>query len=94
MATYYPRTRESLLTLYGIGTRKLEKYADIFLDIIREHCQTHQIPEPQEPFPVEEPHPLPPDSSGKRRYLVIGKRFNEGSPSNNWREISTSSVIR
>ena len=78
MATHYPRTRESLLTLYGIVTRKLEKYADVFLDIIREHCQTRQIPEPQEPFPVEEPAPTAPDSSGKRRYLVIGERFNEG----------------
>jgi ATP-dependent DNA helicase RecQ len=45
MALYYPRTRESFSVIYGIGTRKLEKYADDFLGIIREHCQTHQIPE-------------------------------------------------
>jgi superfamily II DNA helicase RecQ len=46
MACYYPRTRDSSSVIYRIGTRKLEKYADAFLDIIREHCQTHQIPEP------------------------------------------------
>ena len=46
MAFYYPRTRESLSALYGIGAVKLEKYADAFLDIIREHCRTHRIPEP------------------------------------------------
>ena len=40
MALYCPRTRESLSTIYGIGKSKLEKYADAFLDIIREHCQT------------------------------------------------------
>ncbi|MBU4121367.1 MAG: HRDC domain-containing protein, partial [Proteobacteria bacterium] len=78
MALYYPRTRESLSALYGIGTRKLEKYADAFLDIIREHCQTHQIPEQQKPAPMASPAPTPPADSGKRRYLVIGERFNQG----------------
>jgi ATP-dependent DNA helicase RecQ len=47
MATHYPRTQENLLSLYGVGQRKLEKYADAFLDIIGEHCRIHQIPEPQ-----------------------------------------------
>ena len=78
MALYYPRTRESLSAIYGIGTRKLEKYGDIFLDIIREHCQTHQIPERQKPAPMAEPAPIPPADSGKRRHLVIGERFNQG----------------
>ena len=45
MAVYYPRTQESLSAIYGVGTRKLEKYADAFLEIIREYCQTHQISE-------------------------------------------------
>jgi ATP-dependent DNA helicase RecQ len=44
MAAYYPRTRESLSAIYGIGKSKLEKYADAFLDIIGEHCRTRQIP--------------------------------------------------
>jgi ATP-dependent DNA helicase RecQ len=78
MATYYPRTRESLSAIYGIGTRKLEKYADVFLEIIREHCQIHQIPERQKPAPMAEPAPTPPADSAKRRYLVISERFNQG----------------
>lgn len=89
MALYYPRTRESLSAIYGIGTRKLEKYGDAFLDIIREHCQTHPIPEPQKPAinqpaserslaSPSEPSPASPDDSGKRRHLVIGEGFNEG----------------
>ena len=78
MALYYPRTRESLSAIYGIGTRKLEKYAGAFLEIIRSHCLEHQIPERQKPLPVEEPVPTPQDSSGKHRYLVIGERFNQG----------------
>ena len=80
MALYYPRTQESLSAIYGIGTRKLEKYADVFLEIIREHCQTHQIPEPTKPIPAEEPvpAPVPPENNGKQRYLVIGESFNQG----------------
>jgi ATP-dependent DNA helicase RecQ len=78
MAVYYPRTRESLSAIYGIGTRKLEKYAGAFLEIIGEHCRTHQIPERQKPAPMEEPALIPPADSGKRRYLVIGESFNQG----------------
>jgi ATP-dependent DNA helicase RecQ len=89
MALYYPRTRDSLSAIYGIGTRKLEKYADAFLDIIREHCRIHQIPEPQKSAsnqPVRalssafrtEPKLILTADSGKRRYLVIGERFNQG----------------
>ena len=80
MAVYYPRTRESLSAIYGIGTRKLEKYADAFLDIIREHCLTCRIPEPTKPIPAAEPEPapVPPENNGKRRYLVIGESFNQG----------------
>lgn len=37
MALYCPRDREGLLALYGVGKSKLEKYADAFLEIIREH---------------------------------------------------------
>jgi ATP-dependent DNA helicase RecQ len=40
MALYCPRDREGLLSLYGVGKSKLEKYADAFLEIIREHRQT------------------------------------------------------
>ena len=47
MASCYPRSRENLLAIYGIGKSKLEKYADAFLDIIGEYCQTHQMPEQQ-----------------------------------------------
>jgi superfamily II DNA helicase RecQ len=37
MAASRPRDREALLTLYGVGQRKLEKYADAFLAIIAAH---------------------------------------------------------
>lgn len=43
MALHCPRTRESLLALYGIGKSKLEKYADAFLEIIGEHCRSRRL---------------------------------------------------
>ncbi|MHB8772074.1 MAG: DNA helicase RecQ [Syntrophales bacterium] len=42
MARDYPRDREGLLALYGVGKSKLEKYGDAFLEIIGEHCRTRQ----------------------------------------------------
>ncbi len=78
MAQYYPRTRESLLALYGIGMKKLEKYADYFLDIIAEHCLTHQIPERRKTASVAEPETAPPADRSTHRHLVIGERFNRG----------------
>jgi superfamily II DNA helicase RecQ len=39
MACGCPSNKAGLLTLYGVGRRKLEKYGDAFLDMIREHGQ-------------------------------------------------------
>jgi ATP-dependent DNA helicase RecQ len=47
MALHCPRAPEDLLALYGVGQRKLEKYAAAFLEIIAEHRRTHPIPVPQ-----------------------------------------------
>ncbi len=80
MATTYPSNKEGMLALYGVGERKLEKYADAFLEIIREHLQTHPMPETPKPMQASEPatDPTPPENNGKRRYIVIGERFNQG----------------
>ena len=78
MAHYYPQTRESLLSVYGIGTTKLEKYADSFLDIILEHCRIKQIAERQKPASVADTDTAPPADRSTRRHLVIGERFNQG----------------
>ncbi|MCX5843518.1 MAG: HRDC domain-containing protein, partial [Deltaproteobacteria bacterium] len=45
MAACFPQTRESLSMIYGIGTAKIEKYGNIFLEIIRQYFATHQTPE-------------------------------------------------
>ena len=43
MATSFPRTREAFKQIRGVSLRKMEKYADEFLLIIRDYCQEHGI---------------------------------------------------
>lgn len=43
MATSFPRTREAFVQIRGISLRKMEKYADDFLPIIRAYCEEHGI---------------------------------------------------
>ncbi len=37
MAKYFPQTKESMLTIKGVGLKKYESYGDNFLDIIKNH---------------------------------------------------------
>ena len=45
MATYFPQTQETFMQIHGVGSAKVEKYADAFLPIIRDYCKEHGIPE-------------------------------------------------
>ena len=42
MATYFPTTEESFRLMPGVGPAKSEKYADVFLPIIRDYCKEHE----------------------------------------------------
>ena len=48
MATSFPRTREAFLQIRGVSLRKMKKYADDFLPIIRDYCEEHRIDSPEE----------------------------------------------
>ena len=43
MATTFPRTEEAFTQIHGVSLAKTEKYADIFLPIIRDYCEEHGI---------------------------------------------------
>ena len=43
MATYFPQTKEEFMQIHRVGPVKTEKYADIFLSIIRDYCKEHGI---------------------------------------------------
>ena len=41
IATYFPTSEESFRVMPGVGPAKTEKYADVFLPIIRAYCKEH-----------------------------------------------------
>ncbi|MCI8361692.1 MAG: DNA helicase RecQ [Clostridia bacterium] len=43
MSTYYPTDVDSMLKISGVGSFKLEKYGDVFIDAIRNYVQEHDI---------------------------------------------------
>ncbi|PID55890.1 DNA helicase RecQ [candidate division KSB3 bacterium] len=61
MSHYFPHSRESLLSLSGVGAKKLERYGKIFLDLIKRYCAEHGIEEilksplHDTPTPVKKP---------------------------------------
>ncbi len=47
MAYYLPHSEQSLLQIHGVGSAKLTKYASIFLLIIADFCEQHDLQEIQ-----------------------------------------------
>ena len=45
MATHYPQSPESFLTIHGVGSRKLAAYGEPFLAAIRAHCAERGLQE-------------------------------------------------
>ena len=43
MAAQLPQSVEAFMQILGVGTAKVEKYADVFLPIIRTYCQEHRL---------------------------------------------------
>ena len=52
MATYFPHSRASFGTLYGVGEAKLNNFADIFLPIITNYCAENRIEEVRKTSPT------------------------------------------
>ena len=45
MATFFPQTKEEFMQIHRVTPAKADKYADVFLPIIRDYCKAHGIPE-------------------------------------------------
>ncbi len=41
MATYYPKNKEEMLAINGMGPVKWEKYGQLFIDLIQSYCLKH-----------------------------------------------------
>jgi ATP-dependent DNA helicase RecQ len=78
MAFYFPSSRESVACLYGVGKSKLEKFANLFLELISKYCREHGISEKPKSEATTAPAPLAASSGGGLRHMLIGGLFNEG----------------
>ncbi|MCB9009717.1 MAG: DNA helicase RecQ [Ardenticatenaceae bacterium] len=52
MATYFPQSRASFGTLYGVGAAKLADFADVFVPIIQNYCAENGLEEMRKTSPT------------------------------------------
>lgn len=77
MAAYYPSSLNSMKTIFGVGSRKLEKYGQIFLDVVSAYCQDHQLVERRKTG--KRSREEKPKVERKPKYILVGEAFNAGS---------------
>ena len=79
MAAYYPQSSESLLNIAGVGQAKLEKYGDIFLEVIKGYCEKHGLKEVSHPTLTPNPSPKGRgETELGARTRIVGEAFNDG----------------
>ena len=77
MAVHLPQSSEEFVAVQGVGQRKLERYGDAFLDVIRMHL-AEQGPTELVTVPVDVPLQVP-STPGKRRHELVGEAFAAGA---------------
>jgi len=77
MAAYFPKARESLLNISGVGRVKYERYGAAFLAIIKEYCKANKIEEKYK-TPMRQA-----DKDANRRYVAVGEAYNAGESVDN-----------
>jgi ATP-dependent DNA helicase RecQ len=77
MATYFPHSVQTFGQMHGVGTAKIQQYADIFLPLIQEFCAANNL--------AEKPKIAPSRGTstkrltiGKSRMEEVGEAFAEG----------------
>ncbi len=77
MATYYPASENSMKKIFGVGSRKLARYGQIFCDLIAVYCAENHLVEKRKPGTKranEEPgvEQIP-------KHILVGEAFNAGA---------------
>lgn len=76
IASAYPRSKESLMQIHGIGSRKIEKYGDTILAAVRSYCVEHDIT--AEDAERAEVIPARREQIKMPRHIQIGEMYNSG----------------
>ena len=73
MARYLPLSPESFLGINGVGSAKLQKYGQVFIDLIQAYCREHNLDgtSSQEPLPASRLQKTP-------RHIQVGEAFTSG----------------
>lgn len=77
MASYFPRDKQSLLKVSGVGEKKFESYGEVFLSIIVEYTDLKGISSIAIK-PIEKPKKLKVREDLKQRYLETYNCYLEG----------------
>lgn len=73
MSYYYPQDEESLIGIYGVGSTKLKKYGDGFLEIIKEYCEENDVDERSKVLRKKVKK-----TQSKQKYELVGEEYNKG----------------
>lgn len=73
MAYYFPKSEESLMGIYGVGSAKQKKYGSDFLSIIRKYAEENSIEERKKAIDKK----VKKSSSGKK-HQIVGEEYNSG----------------
>jgi ATP-dependent DNA helicase RecQ len=73
MAYYFPRSKESLMKIYGVGRAKLKHFGSLFLGVIKNYCDEHDIEEQKKSL----------DKKSEPKYTgelheQLGQAYNDG----------------
>jgi ATP-dependent DNA helicase RecQ len=77
MAAYYPTSVNSMKKIFGVGSRKLARYGQVFIEEITAYCKEHQLVEKQKPGTRRTE-----GKSGDERqpkHILIGEAYNAGA---------------
>ena len=77
MATHYPTSPSRMNLIYGMGSQKLAKYGQVFIDEISAYCIEHQINDKRNPITEKTEG----RSSNERqpRHILVGDAYNAGA---------------
>ncbi len=76
MATYFPQNEGQLLAINGVGDKKLERYGEPFLELLKTYCGEREIQPVAKGAPMRAARPM--STPGKKRFEEVGERFVAG----------------
>ncbi|MCD4674360.1 MAG: DNA helicase RecQ [Anaerolineaceae bacterium] len=89
MSAYYPQSSDSLLKISGVGQVKLNRYGEVFLDVIKAYCEEKGFQEKHKESRREK-------GDSKRRYMIVGEMYNAGESIQNLKEryqVGTGTIV-